>query len=76
MQDEVDLVTEGSSGIGQAAAIRLGDEGANAAINFAGRAFSHIGHVNAAWAINQARQRAAQAAPIEVAGDRASSGRR
>jgi len=31
------------------------------------QAFSHIGLVNAAWAITQARQRAAQAAPAAVA---------
>jgi GH15 family glucan-1,4-alpha-glucosidase len=36
------------------------------------QAFSHIGLVNAAWAIAQARQRAAQSAP---AAGRAPSGR-
>ena len=76
MQDKVALVTGGSSGIGQAVAIRLGEEGANVAINFAGQAFSHIGLVNAAWAITQARQRAAQPAPIAVVAHQASSGRR
>src|SRR5215472_11778872 len=43
---------------------------------FAGQAFSHIGLVNAAWAITQARQRAAQPAPIAVVAHQASSGRR
>jgi glucose 1-dehydrogenase len=76
MQDKIAVVTGGSSGIGQSVAIRLGAEGANVAINFAGRAFSHIGLVNAARAITQVRQRAVQAAPIAVAADQASSGRR
>jgi hypothetical protein len=31
------------------------------------QAFSHIGLVNAAWAITQARQRARQTAPAAVA---------
>ena len=40
------------------------------------QAFSHIGLVNAAWAITQARQRAAQAAPAAAGGaDRARGGR-
>ncbi|HEX6452340.1 MAG TPA: glycoside hydrolase family 15 protein [Trebonia sp.] len=33
------------------------------------QAFSHIGLVNAAWAITQARQRAPQAAPVATAAD-------
>ena len=33
LQDKVALVTGGSSGIGQAIAIRLGEEGTNVAIN-------------------------------------------
>ena len=37
LQGKVALVTGGSSGIGQAIAIRLGDEGANVAINYVGR---------------------------------------
>jgi glucose 1-dehydrogenase len=37
MQDKVALVTGGSSGIGQAIAIRLGEEGANVAINYVGQ---------------------------------------
>ena len=37
LQDKVVLVTGGSSGIGQAIAIRLGEEGANVAINYVGR---------------------------------------
>jgi glucose 1-dehydrogenase len=37
LQDKVAVVTGGSSGIGQAIAIRLGEEGVNVAINYAGR---------------------------------------
>ena len=37
LQDKVTLVTGGSSGIGQAIATRLGEEGGNVAINYAGR---------------------------------------
>jgi glucose 1-dehydrogenase len=37
LQDKVAVVTGGSSGIGQAIAIRLGEEGANVAINYVGR---------------------------------------
>src|ERR1700747_1579849 len=37
LHDKVPLVTGGSSGIGQAIAIRLGEEGANVAINYVGR---------------------------------------
>jgi glucose 1-dehydrogenase len=37
LQDKVALVTGGSSGIGQAIAIRLGEEGVNVAINYVGR---------------------------------------
>jgi len=37
LQDKVALVTGGSSGIGQSIAIRLGEEGANVAINYVGR---------------------------------------
>ena len=37
LQDKVALVTGGSSGIGQAIAIRLGEESANVAINYVGR---------------------------------------
>jgi NAD(P)-dependent dehydrogenase (short-subunit alcohol dehydrogenase family) len=76
IQEKVALDTGGSSGIGQAVAIRLGEESANVAINFVGRAFSHIGLVIAAWAITQARQGAAQPAPIVVGADQAASGRR
>jgi hypothetical protein len=76
MQDKVALVTEGSSGTGQAVVIRPGEVGANAAINFAGWAFSHVGPVNAACAITRARPRVAQPAPISVVADRAFSGRR
>ena len=36
LQDKVAVVTGGSSGIGQAIAIRLGEEGANVAINYVG----------------------------------------
>src|SRR5215469_1817057 len=39
------------------------------------QAFSHIGLVNAAWAITQAQQRAALAAPAVVGADRARGGR-
>jgi glucose 1-dehydrogenase len=35
-QDKVALVTGGSSGIGQAIAIRRGEDAANVAINYAG----------------------------------------
>src|SRR5690242_3454229 len=37
LQDKVALVTGGSSGIGQAIAIRLGEEGAHVAINYVGK---------------------------------------
>jgi glucose 1-dehydrogenase len=37
LQGKVALVTGGSSGIGQAIAIRLGEEGVNVAINYVGR---------------------------------------
>ena len=37
LQDKAALVTGGSSGIGQAIAIRLGEEGFNVAISYAGR---------------------------------------
>ncbi len=37
LQNKVALVTGGSSGIGQAIAIRLGEEGASVAINYVGR---------------------------------------
>lgn len=37
LQDKVAVVTGGSSGIGQAIAIRLGEEGVNVAINYVGR---------------------------------------
>ena len=37
LQGKVALVTGGSSGIGQAIAIRLGQEGGNVAINYVGR---------------------------------------
>src|SRR5438046_2965130 len=36
LQDKVAVVTGGSSGIGQTIAIRLGEEGANVAINYVG----------------------------------------
>jgi len=36
LQDKVAVVTGGSSGIGQAIAVRLGEEGANVAINYVG----------------------------------------
>src|SRR5213592_3870648 len=37
LQDKVAVVTGGSSGIGQAIAIRLGEEGVDVAINYVGR---------------------------------------
>jgi len=37
LQDKVAVVTGGSSGIGQAIAIRLGEEGVNVAVNYVGR---------------------------------------
>src|SRR4051794_27042642 len=37
LQDKVAVVTGGSSGIGQAIAIRLGEEGTHVAINYVGR---------------------------------------
>ena len=39
------------------------------------QAFSHIGLVNAAWAITQARQRAVQPIPATAAANQAPSGR-
>src|SRR5215471_8300897 len=38
------------------------------------QAFSHIGLVNAAWAVTQARQRAARPAPLAAAADQVPSG--
>ena len=40
------------------------------------QAFSHIGLINAAWAIAQARQRTARPGPLAVAGSRRAPGRR
>jgi glucose 1-dehydrogenase len=37
LQDKVAVVTGGSSGIGQAIAVRLGEEGVNVAVNYVGR---------------------------------------
>lgn len=37
LKDKVAIVTGGSSGIGQAIAIRLGEEGVDVAINYVGR---------------------------------------
>ena len=53
------IVTGGSSGIGQAIAIRLGEEADPATGELLGnfpQAFSHIGLVNAAWAIAVAEE--------------------
>lgn len=47
------------------------DAGSGEMIGNFPQAFSHIGLVNAAWAITQARQRAAQAAPAAVAAGQA-----
>ena len=49
LQDKVALVTGGSSGIGQAIAIRLGEEGANVAINYVGRPEGAISTREASW---------------------------
>jgi len=38
------------------------------------QAFSHIGLVNAAWAVTQARRRAAQPAPLAAAADQLPGG--
>jgi GH15 family glucan-1,4-alpha-glucosidase len=51
------------------------DAGSGEMIGNFPQAFSHIGLVNAAWAISQARQRAEQPAPVAAAADQAPSGR-
>ena len=41
LQEKVALVTGGSSGIGQAIAVRLGDEGVRVAVNYVGPPGGH-----------------------------------
>ena len=50
------------------------DAGSGEMISNFPQAFSHIGLVNAAWAITQACQRAAQPAPVAAAADQVPGG--
>jgi NAD(P)-dependent dehydrogenase (short-subunit alcohol dehydrogenase family) len=55
LKNVVAVVTGGSSGIGQAIAIRLGEEGVNVAINYVGRPEGETGVDREGWAAGRTR---------------------